>query len=225
MKSRNLIASMLLVLLCAGPLLANPSSSSPQPVTKTSAVASSTEPAQGVDVDTLFEALQAILASRASQYSAHIDTPQAKMFQLGQASAVIAPVTELKLTDLGLLGLLEVGGVFTIKGAQLPPGSYRMELGGTLQQMLLHLRDSFGNRVVSIPVEFNSNMTFQPSGGQLGASGFRDRFPASPLRVLGPNININFNLTRTAPYIQNLTTCIGFIIPFATGAFTIRFCF
>jgi len=205
-----------MVLLCTGPLLANPPSSSP-------------EPAQGAEVDTLFSALKALLDSRASQYSAHIDTPQAKLFQIGQASAVIAPVQELSLTDLGLLGLLEVGGPFTIQGSQLPPGSYRMELGGTLQQMLLYLRDSYGNRVVSIPVEFSSSATFQSSGGQVGASRWRwgggGNNPIGSLRVIGPNININFNLTRTPPFIQNLTTCVGFIIPFSSGAFTIRFCF
>jgi hypothetical protein len=212
MKIRNLLVSIMMILLCAGPLLASTPPSSP-------------EPDQGTEVNALFAQLKAYLASQASQYQANIDTPQAKMFQLGQSSAVIAPVQTLSLTDLGLIGLLEVGGPFTIKGTQLPGGSYRMELGGTLQQMQLFLRDSFGNRVVGIPVEFNSNATFQSSGGQAGASGLRDRLPLTPLRVIGPNININFNLTRTAPFIQNLTTCIGFVIPFSAGAFTIRFCF
>jgi hypothetical protein len=200
------------MLMSAGPLLANTPPSPP-------------EPAQGVEVDQLYAALKAMLESRASQYSAKIDTPQGKLFQIGQASAVIAPVETLNMTDLGLLGLLEVGGPFTIQGTELPPGSYRMELGGTLQQMLLYLRDSRGNRVVSIPVDFSSNFTFEGFGGQVGTSGFRNRPPVSPLRVIGPNISINFTLTRTPPYIQNLRTCVGFVIPFSSGAFNIRFCF
>lgn len=211
MKLRDLFASMMIVVLSAGPLLASTPASSP-------------EPAEGTEVQVLFNELMAYLASQASQYSATIDAPQAKMFQLGSSPATIAPVESLSLADLGLLGLLEVGGPFTVAGTQLPAGSYRMELGGTLQQMLLYFRDSYGNRVVSIPVQFSSSATFQSLGSQPGPSASRTRIPITPLRVIGPNINVNFNLTRTPPFVQNLTTCVGFLIPFSAGAFTLRFC-
>lgn len=212
MTLRNLFVSILMIIASAGLVLANGPSSLP-------------EPSQGIEVDQLYAALKAMLESRASQYKAKIDVPQGKLFQIGQASAVIAPVETLSLTDLGLLGLLEVGGPFTIQGMELPPGSYRMELGGTLQQMLLYLRDVHGNRVVSIPVDFSSTLTFEGASIQAGASGLRNRPPVSPLRVIGPNISINFTLARTPPYIQNLRTCVGFVIPFSSGAFNIRFCF
>ncbi len=214
MRFRHIIASILLVMLAAGPLMAQSQSNAPD------------MPAQGAEVTPLIDALKAILSSRASQYNAHVDTIQAKLFQIGETSAVIAPVTELSLVDLGLLGLLEVGGSFTVQGTELPPGSYRMELGGTLQQMQLYLRDSFGNRVLSIPVQFSSNITFYGTSNQIGASSWfrRPSTPVAALQVIGPNININFGLTRTPPYVQNVRTCIGFLIPFSSGSFTIQFC-
>ncbi|MCS6804369.1 MAG: hypothetical protein RMM98_03735 [Acidobacteriota bacterium] len=214
MKVRYIIVSAMLLMIGAGPLAAGPVSSSPTPVQSE---------AENADVAPLVAALMAVLEGRASQYRARVDTVQAKLFQIGETSAVIAPVTELSLTDLGLLGILEVAGNFKVRGTDLPAGSYRMELGGTLSQMQLHFRNSFGQRVMSIPVEFYSNVTFNGSG-QAGASALR-RPPLTPLRVIGPNVNINFNLTRTPPYVSNVNTCIGFFIPFSSGTFTIRFCF
>jgi hypothetical protein len=215
MRVRHFIVSAMLLVIGAGPLAASPLPTPPAPVQGET---------ENADVAPLVAALKSILDSRAAQYSANIDTVQAKLFQIGETSAFIAPVTEMKLTDLGLLGILEVAGNFKVKGTELPAGSYRMELGGTLSQMQLYFRDTFGNRVMSIPVEFSSNITFYGSSGQVGASAIR-RPPITPLRVIGPNININFNLTRTPPYVSNINTCIGFLIPFSSGAFTIRFCF
>ena len=213
MKSRNLFVSGMLVLLLVGQAPANTPTSSSVSV-------------QESGMESILNEVNALLASRAAQYGVKIDMAQAKLFQFGQWPAVMVPLSSFSLTNLGLIGLLEIGGPMEVKGIQLPAGSYRMEVSGDLasRQLLLYLRDEFGNRVVSIPVEVNTDVS-QMSSGQVETSGTGGgRNSAAVARVIGPAISMNFNLIRTSPYIRNLRICITFVIPIRSGTLTLRFC-
>lgn len=219
MKFRKLFVFFMLIPMLATPLAVRGASSRP-----------STSQTQATEVAALFHQLSTMIINQAAQYGVEVDASQAKLFQLGDSPAVIAPITQFDLRNLGLLAFLEVGGPFQVKGTQLPAGFYRMELGGDLEtrQLFVALRDEFGQQVVTIPVNVDLNMNgfFPFASGQVGATGFGfGRNPLSGLQVIGPNVNISFGLSRVPPFVRNMRICIGFAIPFGFGSLNISFCF
>ena len=188
-----------------------------------SKVSSSPAPAQGAEVESLFNEMTALLISRADQYGVKIDPTQAKLFQFDQSPAVIAPITSFSLTNLGLIGLLEVGGPFTVRDTQLPGGLYRLEVGGDLasRELILYLRDESGTRVASIPA--SQVRTLSPS--QILAAQGEDSHIEAFSNLIGPNLIFNVVLKRKPSFVKEVDLCLGYMMPFRSTYLSVGWCF
>jgi hypothetical protein len=211
MKLRSLfVAGMLVLLLLVGQAPANKLSGSPAP-------------AQGEAVESIFNEMSALLISRAAQYGVTIDAAQAKLFQLDESAAVIVPVTSFSLTNLGLIGLLEVGGPFIVRDTQLPGGLYRLEVGGDVasRNLILYLRDEAGTRVIGIP----ASQVKPISPSRSSAAQAEDSQTEAFSNLIGPNLIFNVVLKRRAPFVKEIDLCLGYMMPFRSSYLSVGWCF